>query len=282
MARKSKAEDNTEIEDTSLQEVDQEKELNYADDVNENVVLPKEERKVEEDIKEQETVEEIKEEQPKKTPEPAIDTEKLKAEIAEETTNKIVEALKGKTETETEQNVNALEKFRDDFEKKNGRDPNWVELGEYIGETSYQRLKAEIRSEEQAKLDTEQARLAQERSAGEKFAKEVDEELSELYRNNKLPKIKNVDDPTDIGVQAFNELQNTMIRVNNDRVSKGLEPIRSISRIHANYYKAPTRQPAGGNIDTSNSRSVQSQGDEEEINYMRDIKGKSWTSFFKR
>jgi len=95
-------------------------------------------------------------------------------------------------------------------------------------------------------------------------------------------KIKDDTDPNDRGVQERKALFQTMMEVNTKRVEQGLQPIRSISRIHNTYYKAPNKQPAGVDSAIINGRSSAASANEEgEIDYLRDIKGKGWKSFLK-
>ena len=71
--------------------------------------------------------------------------------------------------------------------------------------------------------------------------------------NNKIPKIKDPNDPEDVGVKARIDLFKTMKEVNEDRVKNGKEPIISVNRIFNNYYK-PKTQPAGSDAPVSMGR----------------------------
>lgn len=278
MAKRTKTITTEEIEESP------EKDLNYLEDVHEGKLTAVKEPQ-EEQISEEKPKEEVKEETVE-TPTPVVeeiefDPKQFQEETANQITDKIVSALKGDTKQETQENIHDLEKFRRDFEKKNGRDPNWIELGEYVGEAAYTRIKTEQQAEYARYQAENKALVDEETSKAKAFESQFTEEISELYAHNKMPKIKNPQDRNDPGVLAYVELENTMVRVNTQRVSEGKEPIRSIAAIHNLYYKSPTRQPAGGDISVGGSRSTASNDDNEVMDY-RQIHGKKWTDLFKR
>lgn len=262
-----------------------EAELNYKEDIEGKSIRDiatdddpkKEEENADEEPKQDDKLEEDKEEPEKeeeKVEDPKLDPEKLKQEISDETTAKIVKALTGGDDKQTEENLNAYEKYARDVWDKEKRQPRWDEVLPLIEEAAVQRIQAKqdamIQKEQDDKQAAEEARDAE----LERFNKGVDEELDELYRTSKLPKIKNQDDENDFGMVARKALFKRMAEVNMERVEQGLPPITSISRIYASYYKLPNRQPAGADAPIGDGRgSVTSANEDEEIDYFRDVKG---------
>lgn len=270
---------------TTVEETEEapEKEINYTEDIkgksmSEVVKEPDEKEEPEVVVEEEKPEQETKPKEDK----PELDTEKLKKDIADETTNKIVEALTGKDKTETEEKVDEYEKWASQYTEETGKQPTWVEAAKFIKDQA----KAEILADQQEQVRTNQEQQIEAKKVEDekikKFNGEVDEELAELYASNKLAKIKDAEDPNDRGVVERKALFQTMIEVNAKRVEAGQEPIRSISRIYNNYHKAPTRQPAGADAAIINNRaSTGSASDDENYSY-KDIHGKGWRSFFKR
>jgi hypothetical protein len=171
---------------------------------------------------------------------------------------------------------------------KEGRNPrDYAEINDEaqrIAEIKFNRILAErelqsvAKSEQEAKVREEQ--LAKSKQFEEDFNKMIDEEMDELYKNDRLPKIADKDDPNDVGIKAKFELFKTMKETNEKRVKEGLQPITSVSRIFNNYYKAPTG-PAGADAPiNAGSRSVQTPKDELGYTYA-DIKKKSFLDWFK-
>ncbi len=265
---------------TTTEEVNDEAskpEINYTEDIQgksmEQVATekPKEEKPVETKPKEEEA--EVKPEISPDEEEIEFDPEQFKKDTAKEVKDEIASFLAGNKE-ETKEKVDALEEFRAKFEKDTGKEPTWIDVAGFIKEQT----KAELAAEQQAAIKEQQDKLTAqqevEKTYLEGFKKEFDEELEELYKANKLPKIKNPEDPSDYGVIVQEALKQAMIAENTKRVADGGQPIRSVTRIFTSHFKAPERQVAGGDAPIGGSRSAASSAnDDEEIDYFRDVKG---------
>ncbi len=260
------------IEDTP------EKEINYKEDIQgktlEQVANAPEEKEVDE------VSEPI--------PEPVInpdemevefDPAKFQEETAKQVSDQIVKALQGTNKEDTKENVNAYQKLVTDVWEKEHRTPSWDEVLPLIEEAAVQR----IESKQKAAYDAQQAQVQEQQKVQNDYYNnvnaQIEEELTELYQNNKLPKIKDDKNPNDAGIQARDALFTTMATVNKERVEKGMHPITSVARIHNNYYKAPNRQPAGADAAIIANHANSTPNDDEEINYLRDVKGKPWYKF---
>lgn len=279
MASKKKVEETEEI----VEETPQEEEINYKEDIQDKSLKeiasekPEEkiEEKKEEDSKGSESAtvkEEVKEEV-------KIDPEKIKEEAKKEVKDELADFLKG---TKEEENKDEYDQFVDKYTKEHGHTPDWKMVASFIKEQA----KGELKAEQEAQIKSQQEQQTQaknkEETELEAFNKELDEELNEEYKSGNLPKIKNPNDPNDYGVIARKSLFETMAQVNIKRVESGQSPIRSISRIRANYWKAPNRQPAGENAAVIENRSsATSANDGEEYSY-KDIHKTGWRGFFKR
>lgn len=262
------------------------KEVNYAEDIKGKTMqeVGNEESKTSEPEKE-EVKEEIKEDPPKdEEKEVDFDPEKLKEEISTETANKIVEALKGADKEQTKENVNAYKKFVQDIWDKEKRTPTYDEVLPLVEDAALQRLEARQVEKEQRFQEEQKTAENQRNEFLENFKKELDEEEKELYVANKLPKIKDPEDPNDYGRVVKEALYARMAEVNRQRVAEGQTPIRSISRVFNSYFKMPAKQPAGADAPIGGTSATSGSANEEddEINYLRDIRSKSWKTFFRR
>lgn len=224
----------------------------------------------------EEKAKDIKPEEPK-TPEapkaPEFDpakleeniTSKVSQKVSEEVTKKIIESLQTKTPEKQEVALNEWQKKIKDIQEKEGRNPTYTEALEFVKEQAKAEMKAE-----QTKIEEEQKRRADEQTklqeqATKQINDKLDEELNELYASNKLPKIKDANDPTDKGVIARRALFQTMMDVNQKRLEEGKPMIDSVHRIFNNYYKPP-KQPAGADAPVSGGTRVSGPA-EEDIKY---------------
>ena len=126
--------------------------------------------------------------------------------------------------------------------------------------------KREKQKEEEALAKAAQEKIEKEREEKQRkeyedqINKQIEDELSDLYTQGKLPAIKNKDDEMDDGVRAKKALFETGVKVNKERMEKGLPPITSLKLIYYEHYKAPNAQPAGadapvmGNKPSSSTR----------------------------
>jgi hypothetical protein len=240
---------------------------------NDKVVQPVEEKKVEPVIEKEPVVDEVE-----------IDPEKMKAEIAEtvkkETVDKITKALTGKEET-TKEERDKYEVIAENFAKEKGRNPTWFELVKFIKDDIRQELKNETEQEKQSReeLIKKNKQVEQERSKA--FNTYIDEQLNELLKSGKLPKVVNKDDPNDIGVKSRKALFQTMMEVNTDRVKTGKAPIYSVKEIFYEHYKAPNTQPAGADAPISVGRGNAAVDSGEDYSY-GDVHKKSFLDFFRK
>ncbi|MBZ5529738.1 MAG: hypothetical protein LAN71_17815 [Acidobacteriia bacterium] len=229
-----------------------------------NEELPKEEPKVEEKPEETPKVEEKK-----------IEPEELVEQIA----TKVKEKL-----TPEEKKV-AKNKYEEFFEKtvaEKGREPNWAEVSQFLEDQAVARMEEKQKEawEAQEKIKTEE-NIARE-AMTKRFDAQVDEEIEEIYKSGNLTAVKDSNNPSDQGVLERKALFQAMLDENIKRNAQGKEPILSVARIfYGGYYTKPNAQPAGVEAPISMGTGTPSGGGEEqEINYMKDIK-KPW-SFFKQ
>lgn len=194
-----------------------------------------------------------------------FDPEKLKEEAAEIARQKIWEEAE-KRQREAEEAMKRQELEADE------NTPPWIKRGEntpkdydeltnWNVEQAKKAVAAEWEkreAEKQARLDeekqAEETRKKTEEDATNEWNKMVDEQLEDLYRNNKLPKIKNKADDNDEGLRARKALFQTMYEVNEKLKKEGKRPVTSIKEIFYEHYKAPTTQPPGADAPIAGSR----------------------------
>jgi len=224
--------------------------------------------------------------EPPKEPEPPkeevkVEEEPLSAEeLADDIANKIAEKNKPVEVEQTEE-----EKYKawaKDFEEENGRVPTWTDVASHLEETTLKKLEdREVEKQEQIKKE-QQEREEIEKKKVEEFNKVVDEDLDDLYKNEKLTPIKDKDNPSDQGVLERKALFQAMLETNQERVKEGKRPIYSIKEIYYEHYSKPKAQPAGADAPISLGKGTSpSQGEEQEIDYVKDVHSKPW-SFFKK
>lgn len=196
-----------------------------------------------------------------------IDPKKLTQDIKDE----IIAGLTGKKE----EKVDEYEAWAKKIFDETGQAPNWKQAAEFIKEGVKRDYAAEqAKAQEEAKTRGEEQKKVQETEV-ERVNKYVDDQMNELYLSNKFPKIKDEKDEKDTGVIARRALLEQVMKVNKERVEKGLQT-KTIKEVFYEDYKSPTRQPAGADVPISAGRGAGSHDDTEEIDYMRDVKGKSW------
>lgn len=229
-----------------------------------------------------EKVEEVEVKEEVKEVEEKFDPKKFKEEVASEistkvsqdTTAKIVEALKGKDTTNKE--VNIYQKMASDFmakERAAGREPTWESAFAFLAENSTKLAVENIKKEqqEQAKKYEDQKRqyAETEKARTQAFNKYLDEQLEDLHKSGRVPKEDK---------ELRKALFQTMMDVNTARVKQGQQPIYSIKEIYYEHFKAPNREVAGA--DAPVSAGLRSSGhsvdDSQEYSY-GDIKKKSFT-----
>lgn len=177
------------------------------------------------------------------------------------------------------------------------RDPNWPykdangkpvpqsyeQMVEETNRIADLRFKDELdrREREQSERTAAEQRKKEEAEATQKKAQddfdkqmqtELVSDLNDLYSMDRLPKVINENDPNDPGIIARKNLFDTGIKVNQERVKKGLAPIRSIKVIFYEHYK-PVKQPAGADAPIQGGSQPQNdKSDATEFNFARDHK----------
>lgn len=218
--------------------------------------------------------------------EPEVDLEENNRKIAEEASKKtrdeIADLIKGDTKEETKTNKDEYREWADEHVKKTGKQPDYTDAFEFLEDRAFKRLEEKQQATVKANEEARTKQVEQEKTWTNELSALIDESFDELYSANKITKIKNPDDPNDPGVQEKVALVKTMYDVNVKRAAEGKRPIYDMARIHSIYYKPVNRQPAGANAMITNARSGSGPADDGEVNYIRDIKGKSWRSFFRR
>lgn len=200
-------------------------------------------------------------------------------ELVEEISTKVAEKLT------PEEKAEVKDKYTEFFEKtkaEKGRDPNWIELSQFLEEQAVLRME-----EKQAEAKKEQEKQKEEETkATEAFTKrfnsQIDEEIEELYKSGNLTPIKDSKNPSDQGVIERKALFQAMLDTNQKRAAEGKDAIFSVARIfYGGYYTKPNAQPAGSEAPVSMGTGTPAGGEEEqEVNYMKDVK-RPWSMFRK-
>ncbi len=196
--------------------------------------------------------------------------------LAEDISKKIAEKLAPKEKIEKDKYTEFFEKAK----KEKGRDPNWIELSQFLEEQAVARVE---KKQEEAKKVADKQKEEQDKANEEytkRFNAQVNEELEELYKSGQLTEIKDKNSPSDQGVIERKALFQAMLDTNAKRTVEGKDQILSISRIFHNYYTKPSAQPAGENAPISMGKGTPAGEGEQELDYIKDIK-KPW-SFFKQ
>ena len=198
-------------------------------------------------------------------------------ELAEDISQRIAEKLSPKEEEV------AKDKYTEFFEKvkaDKGRDPNWIELSQFLEEQAVLRVeqKQEEAKKEQEKQKEEETKATE--AFTKRFNSQVDEELEELYKSRNLTPIKDSKNPSDQGVIERKALFQAMLDTNQKRAAEGKDAILSIARIfYGGYYTKPNAQPAGSEAPVSMGSGTPSSGEnEQELDYNKDVK-KPWSFF---
>ena len=214
---------------------------------------------------------------------------------ADEFANKVAEQTKAKIEEERLKGIEEQAKKELEEKSKDELLPVWTREGrnpkDYdeiaaestrIAELRFNKILEEKEAKSREIAEQEQSKKQQEQSRIDAYNKLVDEELEELYASDKLPKIKDQNDPNDLGVKERFNLFKTMKEVNDKRIAEGKDPIYSVHRIYNGYYK-PTKQPAGADLPISSGKSPAPPADAEQEYSYADIHNKrSILDFFKR
>ncbi len=204
-----------------------------------------------------------------------IDPETMRKEIADQvskdTVEKITKALTGE-EKATQAQKDKYQAAAEDFFTKNGRNPQWHELVPYMVQDAVEMI--EKKQQERAQLTaTQQKQVAEQNEQKQKaFDAYVDEQLNELHVAGKLNK-------TDQKARA--KLFQTMLEVNEKRVSENKPPIYSVKEIFYEHYKPPTSQPAGYDAPISAGRGNATPDSGEDYSY-NEIHNRGFLDFFRK
>ncbi|MDD5069045.1 MAG: hypothetical protein PHN89_05635 [Candidatus Pacebacteria bacterium] len=244
-------------------------------DIAENKEIPEGKNAVEK------KAEEIKpeEKKPEEKPEEVLDTGKLAKEVATEVAKEIKPAEPTPPE-KTEEEV--YQEWAKTFEEEHGRIPTWTEAMKYLKEESTKEVLKTLEERETKKREDEE-KVKTEQEENDKvliknFNETIDGDLEDLYANGKLTPIKDEKNKADQGVIERKALFQTMLDVNAKRAEEGKKPIYSVKEIYYEHYKKPTSQPAGADAPVSLGKGVspQPEGDEKELDYVKDVQKSTW------
>lgn len=170
------------------------------------------------------------------------------------------------------------EEWASKFNKDNERQPTYLEAMEFVETRAVAKIEAK---------QAEAARVAQEQKEAndrkiqedtQKINAVVDDELEDLYKGNKLTRVKDPTNPNDQGALERKSLFAKWAEVNQERRTKGLPDILSATRIAEFYWQKPNSQPAGNDAPIAGNRgSATPPSSEQEYSY-KDIK-KPWRFF---
>ena len=220
------------------------------------------------------------EKQEPKVEEPKIDIEAVTKKAAEESASKVAEEVKqafsDKVQQILDKDKSLIEKQKELDElipvylKENRLPKDYKEMVDEqlrVTEARWQQLERE--KEAKVKAETpkiEEPKVDPAKLALENYQKEIQADLEDLYTAKFLPrpsKIDEINNPAtqDEAAQATQKLFEFGVKLNTERVAKGLPPVKSLSKIYFLHYK-PTMgsqpkksdQPAGADAPISPSR----------------------------
>ncbi len=271
-------------EDTTVQTPAEPTDAGYTyADINEKDVreIASEPEKVE--PKEVETPEE-KPEAVETPPAPLVDIEEVTKRAAQEAAEKVVEEqerVRKDAEERAQEKKSAAQEYLEESQK-NGKEPTWEEAMAFLEERASKRAIEALKQEQEAKERAIQEQTAeQERIRAEedkKLSAYIDDEMEELYKANKLTRIKDPTNPSDQGVIERQELFKRWQEVNAERRAAGQSEIISAVRIHDFYYKKPSNQPAGSDAPISQGSNASQRPTETPEYSYADLK-KPWSFF---
>ena len=213
---------------TTVEEVDEYKELHEAP-LSEVVAESHEESKsAEPDVKTEEKPVETTPETKPEEKEVEFDPEKFKQEV--------VDAIVAKTQQTPAEAKDEYQKLQQESLEKNGRPPTWDEVANRIEENAIKRLQEKQENEiKQAEEAKKQVEAAEKERLGQ-FNKFIDEQLDDLHTAGKI----NKNDET-----QRRALFQAMYDLNESRAKEGKPPVYSLKEVFYENYKAPNAQPAG-------------------------------------
>lgn len=222
-----------------------------------------------------------------KVEEPPIDPKELVSQIAKETAKEIAESNKV-----IEPEKSAAEQYLEDAKAK-GKTPSWEDALNFVSEQGSKKALDTLHAEQAAIAKVEEDRVNTQKAEQkaiednnqkvlDTYNKTVDIQLQELIDEGRLSAIKDKDNPNDPGVVERKALFQSMLEVNQERLKQGRPAIYSVKEIYAFHYTKPTVTPPGADAPISMGKgNNNAAGKDEELDYNRDVRGKSW-NFFKR
>lgn len=246
-------------------------EINYTEDLKDKSM----EQIAAEPEKVEEPVEEVKEEAPveSETEEIEFDPQALKEEAVVEAEKRLLDKLKGSDAKETKENVDEYQQWAEGFSQSHGgKAPEWKDAFSWMEERAITRLEDRQAKKAQEQLTQQEEASKAEATQMDTVNKYVDEQLNDLYTSGKFPRIQNAEDPNDVGTINRKALFEQTMKINKERLDKGL-PSKTIKEVFYEDFKAPNQQPAGANAPISAGRGSAVQGDSEEIDYIKDVRG---------
>lgn len=268
-----------EVREKSFQQILREQQEERNKPAEETPIEPTEEEKKAEDEKKAKEAEDtkIKEEADKKA------EDEKQAAIAQKAAEDVIK----KQEDERQKEIDRVKAEEEEKKRQEALKPSWQtdpnapkdkdgnpipqsydqianEAARIAEEKAYARIKAEQdkkitndKADQETKQKQEQQVKDQQKVLADQLQSELDADLTDLYAGNKLPKIKDPKNENDPGIKEQRNLFETAQKVNADRMSKGLPPIRSIKLIYYEHYK-PLGKLAGHDAPVLGSESNQS------------------------
>lgn len=215
--------------------------------------------------------------EPEVPAEPVIDA----AAIAEEAARKVLDEQEARAKEEEAARTpdeNEYQKWEKQLWESEKRTPSYTEALDFMSQQAEKRLEA--KEQEKARV-AEETRIANEQKLADdtnKINAVVDDELEDLYKGNRLTRIKDATNPTDQGVVERKSLFAKWAEVNQDRRTKGLPDILSATRIAEFYWQKPSAQPPGEDAPISGNRGSATPPSEEQEYTYKDLK-KPWAWF---
>ena len=232
-----------------------------------------------EELKEQ--PKEEKKEEEKKEEVAVNDPEKIKKEAAAEAKKEILDALQGKDAKETEQNKDEYEEWRKKVFTETGKNPSWSEAADFIKEKAKREIKEEQEAVQKRETEEKERSIKAEEAKNKALSDFIDQEIGELIKEGKIPKVVNKDDANDAGVIAQKALLKTMYDLNEQRKGEGKPTEYSIYKVFHQHYKSPTKQPAGADAPVSAGTKSGTNGAEPEDKVRYSDLKKPWGQFMR-
>lgn len=213
-------------------------------------------------------------------------------EIAKEQKEKEEKAKKEQEEADRKKELEAKKQppWRTDPNRPKDKDGNPLPKSyDEIYDAAKEAAKAEIReelrqqreqedAERKAKETADKAAEDEKKKAQEaveaQINKQIDDEYADLVATGKMPKIADEKNKDDAGLKEKQKLFEAGMKVNQERIAKGLPIITSIKLIYYEHYK-PGAQPPGATAPVLGTETASVTPQTPAINYS-DIHNKSW------